>query len=304
MFVLRAATAMMGHRRFTQGWLAVALGLATFSWKQAALGQSAASHPPLRFEEPWLDGLVTGVGFIGWVATSSAESTFAPASCRWCNPPAFDSSVRNALRWSNTTAANALSNVTFAEVGFGVLSFNLMAATQAQPDGGYQTWSDFFTDAAVIAEATVLAADFNQATRLLTGRERPFVHALPATEKGGTASPADNNVSFYSMHTSTAMALAVSMAEVASLRRYDWAPVAWVTLPTLSLATGYFRIASDKHYLTDVAAGAVMGAAFGYFIPYWFHRPHPTTSGSGIVSLRPMIVAGSRETLLGAAGSF
>jgi len=35
----------------------------------------------------------------------------------------------------------------------------------------------------------------------------------------------------------------------------------------LAAATGYFRIAADRHYLTDVLAGAGVGLAIGYGVP-------------------------------------
>jgi membrane-associated phospholipid phosphatase len=199
-----------------------------------------------------------------------------------------------------------LSNVVFVQLGVGVIGFNALAASQAQPDGGFLAWRDFLTDSAVVAEATVLAADFNQAAKFLVARERPFVHALNSADKATTLAPADNNTPFYSGHASTSMALAVSMAEVASLRKYEWAPVAWVTLPALSLFTGYLRIAADKHYFTDVTTGAAMGALFGYFVPHFFHSPRDSSilNKAGIASFRPMIATSSNETLVGAVGSF
>ncbi len=287
-------------------WLAGLLCLAANTWTRSAHAQTTVTHPELRFDSPWIDGLVTGVGFVAWYGTSSSESTFSRSSCRWCNPPGIDTSIRSALRWSDTSAASAISNVTFVQLGIGVIGFNALAAAQAQPDGGFQAWRDFYMDSAAVAEATILAADFNQGVKFLVARERPFVHALAPADKGATSSPADNNTSFYSGHASTSMALAVSMAEVASLRRYDWAPVAWATLPALSLVTGYLRIAADKHYFTDVVSGAAMGALFGYFVPHLFHNPRETgtLNKSEVASLRPMIVTSSNEVLLGAVGSF
>jgi membrane-associated phospholipid phosphatase len=35
----------------------------------------------------------------------------------------------------------------------------------------------------------------------------------------------------------------------------------------LAAATGYFRLAADRHYLTDVLAGAGVGLAVGYAVP-------------------------------------
>ena len=37
-------------------------------------------------------------------------------------------------------------------------------------------------------------------------------------------------------------------------------------------APGYLRIAADKHYLSDVLTGALVGSAFGVAMPYFLHR--------------------------------
>jgi len=70
-----------GHG-FWASWLAIALSLVTNTWTHPARAQAPTAHPELRFDNPWLDGVVTGVGFAGWVTTSVAESTYARASCR------------------------------------------------------------------------------------------------------------------------------------------------------------------------------------------------------------------------------
>ena len=47
----------------------------------------------------------------------------------------------------------------------------------------------------------------------------------------------------------------------------------------LALATGYLRIAADRHWATDVATGWAVGAAFGVGVPWLLHRtaaPTPT----------------------------
>ena len=46
----------------------------------------------------------------------------------------------------------------------------------------------------------------------------------------------------------------------------------WVGGLFLAVATGYFRIAGDKHYLTDVLTGAAVGTAMGLGVPLLFHR--------------------------------
>jgi len=62
-------------------------------------------------------------------------------------------------------------------------------------------------DTLLIAEAGVIAADVTQLSKLLVGRERPSVHALAPDEKLRAPRHADNNLSFFSGHTSEAFAL-------------------------------------------------------------------------------------------------
>jgi membrane-associated phospholipid phosphatase len=103
-------------------------------------------------------------------------------------------------------------------------------------------------------------------------RERPFVHALPAEAKPHTDRPWDNNLSFYSGHTSFAFALATSAGSVATLRGYRWAPAIWAVGLVAATTVGYLRIAADRHWFTDVLTGAVAGTAVGVGVPYLFHR--------------------------------
>jgi polar amino acid transport system permease protein len=48
-------------------------------------------------------------------------------------------------------------------------------------------------------------------------------------------------------------------------------------------ATGYFRMAADKHWLTDVLTGAMTGTAVGFAVP-WLHRTRP---GATLLTLSP-----------------
>lgn len=217
---------------------------------------------------PWVSIPLTTVGGAAWIGSELAKGSIVASQCRWCDRTliGFDEGTRDALRWSNPSTANLLSNV----IGFGgmpVLLLGGLALTSAK-DGA---WRKIPEDLLVVAETVVLAADLNQAVKFAVQRERPFVHALAPADKGSTAQPADNNLSFYSGHTTLAFSLATSTAMVASLRGYSLAPVLWAVGLPLAAFTGYLRIAADKHYLTDVLVGAMLGSAFGLGIPL-LHR--------------------------------
>lgn len=243
----------------------VGVGLSVLLTSAAALAQTAASPRELRWD-PALDITVTAGGLGVWVTGELLKGDLAPSRCRWCSVDPVDASVRDALLWHNTSLADTLSNVT--GIALMPLSSVGLDALAAAHDGGMRGVAE---DALLIAEAAALAADVNQLTKLIAGRERPFVHALSPEQKSLTPNPSDNNLSFFSGHSSEAFALAAASGTVATMRGYRWAPLAWSVGGAIAATTAYLRIAADKHWLTDVVVGAVVGAGIGFAVPYFFH---------------------------------
>jgi membrane-associated phospholipid phosphatase len=266
-------------------FVAATLGLVCSTVSIASTAR--AENNDLRYD--WrVDGAVTAAGFAFWGGTQLLESRFAPADCRWCDPGSLDSSVRDALRWDDTSAANVASNLG-AYVVLPLVSLGLLAL-DTHREGRLD---ELPGDVLVIAEAVALNGALTQIVKFTAGRERPFVHALPAEQKPLTGRPADNNVSFYSSHTSFAFSLAVSTATVASMRHYRWAPVIWGVGLVGAAAIGYLRIAADQHYFTDVLVGAAAGSAIGFAVPYGLHR------GTGALAVVPVTGGGAMLTVTG-----
>jgi membrane-associated phospholipid phosphatase len=249
--------------------------------------------PQLRYNLPVDVGVTLGAGSLA-LTLELFSSKINPKTCRWCDRDsngkdtlnAFDAWVRNSLRWSNTTAANRAS---------GVFSYGL-APVAGLGLGALLSWHEnrlhnFPVDVLIVSEAAMLSINLDQITKIAAGRERPFVHFRSASERDATHSNGDD-LSFYSGHTSFAFALATSAGTVASMRRYRWAPVMWVTGMALAATSGYLRIAADRHYATDVLAGAVVGSAIGFGVPYFAHGP------SKSVQLAPMNIQGASGLLL------
>jgi membrane-associated phospholipid phosphatase len=253
-----------------------------FSLVVATARPASAQERELRYD-PIVDGAVTIAGATVWGISELFKSSLVGTTCGLCERDAagndtlngFDKGVRSALVWSNTGAADAASNVlAFAVLPLGGLGFDAIAASH---DGRLAAWP---VDALVIAEAAILAGNANQITKFLVRRERPFVHVLPPDEKALTSQPSDNNLSFFSGHTTLTFALASAVGTVATMRGYKLAPYTWVTLMPIAALTGYLRIAADKHYATDVITGAVVGSAMGFAVPFLFHRPLPSASAA------------------------
>ncbi len=223
----------------------------------------------LTFHLP-VDVAVTGVAWTGALTLELLKPILAPRACSWCettlNP--IDDAVRNALVRENTKVPDVASSVgAFALAP--VLQFGFLALASHHDD----RISNAPKDLVLVAESVGIATLINEVAKYAFGRERPFVRALPESEKGSTSTPADNNLSFYSGHTSLAFSLAVASGTVASMRHYKLAPLVWVSGLTVGVATGYLRIAADRHYFTDVITGAAIGSATGFLVPYFFHSP-------------------------------
>ncbi len=225
-----------------------------------------------------LDGAITS-GAAAFLVGSELIRQLAsgPTSCSWCDRTeggadalnGIDRSARDALRWSHPSAANVASWITVGLVP--LASFGVSAAA-AHHDGASQRIT---TDALLVAEATLVAAALNQGVKLIARRARPYAHASSAPLDGP-----DDNVSFFSQHTTLAFAATAATGTIATLRGYRWAPFAWAIGLPLAVSTGYLRLAADRHYLTDVLTGAVFGTAMGIAIPLLFHGREAALGGT------------------------
>lgn len=239
----------------------VAAGLAVCLAAPAASAQTR----PLRWD-PAVDLTVTAGGAALGLASELLKGDLAPSRCRWCDVDAMDADVREALVWRDTGLADTTSNVTgFVLMPLASVGLDALAAVHDGVRGNVAE------DALIIAEAWVVDENVTQLAKMLLGRERPFVHALPSDRKPLTAQPSDNNLSFFSGHTSGVFALAAASGTVGEMRGYRWTPLVWGVGGAVAATTAYLRIAADKHWLTDVLVGAVVGAGIGFAVPYLFH---------------------------------
>ncbi len=246
----------------------------------APLAAPRADAPePIRYDLA-VDVPVTAAAAAIWAGTELAKGHLAPAACRFCGGNAVDDAVRDALVWGNRDAAKRASDVlAFALIPAAALGSDLLAARGAGDLGAG------LVDALVIGQAVAIAANLNQLVKFAVGRRRPFVRY--EDDPGHVPAP-DDNLSFYSGHTSLALSFVAATATVASLRGYRTAPWIWGVGVPLAAAAGYFRIAGDMHYLTDVLAGAAAGATVGVLVPRLLHgRERAADPAAATVALVP-----------------
>lgn len=245
----------------------------------AAAPAARADPQPLQYDLR-ADGAIALGTWAAYGGTELAKASLAPASCRWCDPGPVDAGARSALLWSDVGPARRASDVlAFAVIPVGMVTHQVLAA-RAAGDA-----SAGWVDALLVAEAAGIAMDLNQLVKFTVGRQRPFVHYGNHPDPARPPDP-DDNLSFFSGHTTFAFAVASAAGTISSSRGYPSAPWVWGVGLTVAAATGYLRIAGDAHYLTDVVVGAAVGIAAGVAIPTLLHPREASAASNGGAAVR------------------
>jgi hypothetical protein len=241
--------------------------------------------PPLEPARPDLrmvPGLWTQAGVTGGLlllvggAQLYSERQVVPASCRWCEPPQVDRWARQQLLWKDPQSAALYGNLLIVAVPAGVaIALGAMAHAQG---AGFREGAE---DILVISEAATITLVLMQVAKFTTARARPDAWA------GSGSTAANSRMSFYAGHAAVAFAVAAAGTQVARMRgRPGWG---WLSAASFAgaAACGYFRIASDNHWLTDVVAGAAIGTAVGFTLPGLVLSPAGERSGGVTVVPAP-----------------
>lgn len=226
---------------------------------------------PLEYDLRWDLPITAGIGAWWLLSEFAFKEDLASRDCRWCSRNGFDDAGR-ALR-GGTLADQKRAALTSDLVGIGLTPVVAFGLDVIFTWAGGGTWRDSALDVLLILEAVVAFQGLNQAVKFLAARERPLASVLSPAEKRMTAEPEDNNLSFFSGHTGYAFALIAATATIVRARGYkNWWIVLAVGLP-IAVTTGVLRMVADKHYLSDVLTGALLGGLIGWGVPFFFHRP-------------------------------
>lgn len=173
----------------------------------------------------------------------------------------FDSRVEG----NYSTRAATYSNVTLG----------LALATPLAFDGARGLNGGTVRRSAIYAETLVVNMALFEGIKHAVGRPRPYLYsAAPAAQDYAAGRGNDTWQSFYSGHSSTAFAGAVSGAWLYS-QSSDNVPMrtaVWATSLLAAGATADLRVRAGQHFPSDVLLGAAVGSTLGYLIPrlhYW-----------------------------------
>jgi hypothetical protein len=242
---------------------------------------AAAQSEPLRrlqfngfIDVPFALGLTSIYGF----SELAVKARLAPRAPYWDDRDTNGADIlapldrlATRLRWERPRLAGRLSDAGLA-LSF-LSAFGVGAGVGAV---SHDTPAHLVENATIVLETMSAAMTMNQLTKFFAGRQRPCAHFGLDLERPCFSDGSDNNLSSFSGHATFTSSLAVASGMVASMRGYRLAPVVWTTGVILTLSTGYLRLAADKHYLSDVVTGTIIGSTVGFFVPYLFHGPRPS----------------------------
>jgi membrane-associated phospholipid phosphatase len=155
-------------------------------------------------------------------------------------------------------------------------------------------FDDFNTDVAfqmtmINWQTLGLTGVVTRITHHTSGRARPSTYGC-SEEPGANFPCQPDGPGFVAGHVSmTSAGAALACAHHAALPLYGDGPGGAITCMLLSasaVGVGVMRMVADRHWVTDVIAGHVIGGAIGFGLPWLLHYQHPVTPDLGALGVR------------------
>jgi hypothetical protein len=234
----------------------------------------------------------------------------APREARWSEVNSFDGNLREDLRANSNSGRDTADNVSdimlYGTIGMWAAERIYAGVQEAQharkvdPQlGGWQ--------AARITGATLLegirtdmpwllwSGVATRGTKSAAGRARPKTVDCLEIDDGSDCGGRSGNESFFSGHTSFSATMA-GLTCTHRMNRLDRGPVdigICALSGAMAVTAGAMRVVGDEHWTTDVMAGSVAGALFGWVLPnYWPWAPHRSAEPSHLaprLRLQPLV---------------
>lgn len=212
------------------------------------------------------------VGVLGAAALGLQFFVPRPRQARWDSTLPLDEPLRDALRIGSERGrerASTVSDVLFVWEVLHPSIIDPLLVAWWQRQSPFTAWQMLVID----AQAYTLTLAVNDLVKNLFARERPWVRNgdCEANPDSSACGSGGRNLSLYSGHaavTATGAGLLCAHHTQLSLYQSDVLDTGTCALAVLGTAlTGALRVASDKHWASDVLVGHLMGYASGYLMP-------------------------------------
>lgn len=224
-------------------------------------------------------GMLAGLVAVGSHYVMASE----PESCNWCDRDpsgqdtlnAFDRWVRLRLHARTPDAIQLADTASDRLRDFAVVGLPVIAVVSTSHNGKMRAVQ-------MLGWAHALSTLTTESMKSLAARERPYVHF----EIAGVEEGSDRNRSYFSGHASSAFVSLVAAARTCRLLECRQQKLIWLVGGPVAASVGLLRITAEKHYASDVATGAAVGALIGWIVPGLLDRG--TNDGTGSLTIRPV----------------
>ena len=224
-----------------------------------------------------IDGTIIGITALGAAVPVLMEPQIIKKQCP-CDSGEVNSIDRPVIKYHSQAAAN-ISNLTV------VVALVTPPVLDRIDIGWNQT---FLEDFVVYAEVLSVDSSVSNLVRYTTQRPRPDAYRVSPAP-----SQAADFASFYSGHTASTFA-GLSAAAMTYNLRYGPNAWPWVITAGVGLMEAGGRVASGRHFYSDVAVGAVAGTAIGIAIPL-LHKRNKQSK----ISIAPRVTPDSAQLVFG-----
>lgn len=213
-----------------------------------------ATEPPAFRWDPLVDGALTVGSGVLWGTLHYGVEPGPPGLVTGTAPGGIDALTPTTWNPALDPASDALVYSTLAG---GLLVAGLAARHS----------DDAVASTGVVLESFLITGLITDVVKVAVDRPRPYTWLEdPPPEVLDELATPDAFMSFPSGHTSFEASLSFSTASVLVAHGAPPLPT-WTGATILTAGTGILRIASGRHYPTDVIAGAALGATVGLLVP-------------------------------------
>ncbi len=257
-----------------------------------ALAATATDKVDIR---PAADATIIAVAAVGSIIPSVLHNQLAPDQCRICDGPdntglpgtGSRGSLNGVDAWFHDAMTGWMFSRSTADFASTVWSYGLVlpaaVAGALTTTGPHATEGAGWRAVVIVGESALVSGALVQGSKLLFARKRPFVrYGTGETSGSYDVTDVDSHLSLPSGHTALVSSLGFGLATTATLEESEAAPWLWAGAATSTVIAGALRIMAEKHYFTDVAAGAAIGAACGVVIPLLHRRGGPLSSPASV----------------------
>lgn len=258
-------------------WSSAVIAAAFVVAPAQALAQAQAPPHRLVFNQryrpfQWSDAAQTTVTLGAYAYIEFGLDS--PQHAHWHSPILFDAAARDVLLAHSPSGRRTAALV--SDVTWYVPMFLPWAESVALPlFSDHWNYDVTLQLVALNAQASSVVALLTRAGHKLVARARPDVEPCNKDSKYDDTCFGGSYASFPSGHASAALLGAgLSCAHHYYLPLFDSGvagTAVCVTATALGVASGIARVSADRHYVTDVVAGAVLGWGVGFAMPALLH---------------------------------